>query len=527
MSLTNILAALKRRAWIIALFFVTIAPLGVGIAYILPPVYSANARIIVESQQIPDELAQSTVTASAQERLQFLQQILLTRQNLIAIVEKHNLYSENPHASMSNKIDALRRSVTLSDFNAGPVSRRTGPAIVGLNLTFRSNRPVVAAAVANEFVTLVLELNLRQRTERATETVAFFSAETNRLSQALVALEAEIIAFKRENADSLPEAAEFRRSQITSLENTAFNLEQELAALTSQRQEALFALDQGLIGADTAQASPQQQQINALRNTLIQQRSMLAASHPQIRALEARIAALEQEMAQVSPTTGEVLDVGMLQKRQAQRQIERLEEQIASIELRSRTVAAEIDAVRQAIERAPEVEIELKALERQFSGLQAELGNAQAKRAAAATGEKLEVNQQAERFVVLEQAQVPSRPDSPNRPIIAGAGVGASLALGIGLVVLLELMNKSIRTAADLNARVGLRPIVVVPYIHTRRERRIRLARIAAVLGVLAIGAPLLLYLIDTHYLPLELLADKVMTMSGLDKLFRLIEQRL
>ena len=63
-----------RRFWIIALVSVVGLPLVALYAYLKPAIYQAEAKILVESQQIPDDLARSTVTADAGERLQLIQQ---------------------------------------------------------------------------------------------------------------------------------------------------------------------------------------------------------------------------------------------------------------------------------------------------------------------------------------------------------------------------------------------------------------------------------------------------------------------
>ena len=62
--------------------------LAVGMAYKLPPVYLSTALILVESQQIPSELARSTVTTSAADRLELIEQRLMTRENLLEIIER-------------------------------------------------------------------------------------------------------------------------------------------------------------------------------------------------------------------------------------------------------------------------------------------------------------------------------------------------------------------------------------------------------------------------------------------------------
>lgn len=526
--LTNLLNAFKRRYWIVLLFLVTIAPIAAGFAYILPPVYSASAKILVESQQIPDALARSTVTASSRERVALLTQLLLTRQNIIEVIERHDLYADNPRMTLAAKVDKLRADVSIGDFDPASVGRgprRGGPLIVGMSISFKSNRPVLAAAVANEFVSVALDLNQRQRTERATETVAFFDEEARRLTRELIALEARIISFKRENREALPSLEDFRRNRAAELDRLAFDLPHQLVRLGDQRQDLVISLQLG--GTEVAAASSQERQLTALRSTLLQQRTVLAPSHPQIRALEARIAALESEISVVSDTTGDVVDLALLRKNQIERQIQRIDEQIVLIEQRLADVARDREALEAANSQAPQVQIELATLERQFSSIQANLSSVEAKRGAAATGERLEVNQQAERFVVIEQAQVPRAPIAPNRTVIAGGGVALSLALGVALIVLLELMNKSIRSAEDMNLRVGLRPIVVVPYIHTAREMRARRLRIAMVVGMVLIIAPLALYLVDQNVAPLSILAERVMQMSGLDNLVRMVEQRL
>ena len=53
--------ALRRRLWLIALIFLTGTLVAGAVAAVLPPVFKATAVILVQSQQIPTELAKSTV----------------------------------------------------------------------------------------------------------------------------------------------------------------------------------------------------------------------------------------------------------------------------------------------------------------------------------------------------------------------------------------------------------------------------------------------------------------------------------
>jgi succinoglycan biosynthesis transport protein ExoP len=168
----------------------------------------------------------------------------------------------------------------------------------------------------------------------------------------------------------------------------------------------------------------------------------------------------------------------------------------------------------------------LSAYQRRYANLQARYDTAVQKLAEAETGQRLEVNRQAERFEVIEQAQVPTAPVAPNRLLIAGGGAVLSLGLGLGIALLLELVNPAIRTSADLQRRLQLHPVVAVPYIHTRGERRRRaikwMIRIALVLG----GLAALLWAVDQYVMPLQVLWSRLLDRSGIEGLIQMIQAR-
>jgi hypothetical protein len=179
-----------------------------------------------------------------------------------------------------------------------------------------------------------------------------------------------------------------------------------------------------------------------------------------------------------------------------------------------------------SIAKTPDAEMVLNALDRRHSELQVQYQQAVLKQAEAEIGEKLEVNRQAERFEIIEQARVPDKPEAPNRTLIAIGGSFGSVVLGVALMVLAETLSTAIHTPRDLERRLELRPVVTIPYIRTAADihrRRLRLT--GAVLAVFVI-VPGGLYVIDLHYLPLPLIAERLIDELGLSEILRLIEQR-
>jgi len=70
--------------------------IGITLAIVLPPVYRAEALLLVENQQIPDELAATTVQTETTEQLQIIQQRILTRDSLLEMANRLSIYAPRP-----------------------------------------------------------------------------------------------------------------------------------------------------------------------------------------------------------------------------------------------------------------------------------------------------------------------------------------------------------------------------------------------------------------------------------------------
>src|SRR6267154_6475097 len=86
---------LLRRRWPYFLIpFVSVLLVGSAVTYLWPATYFSEGKILVQSQQIPMELVRPTVTSAAQERIQVIEQRTTTRDNLLAIADKFDLFPE-------------------------------------------------------------------------------------------------------------------------------------------------------------------------------------------------------------------------------------------------------------------------------------------------------------------------------------------------------------------------------------------------------------------------------------------------
>jgi capsular polysaccharide biosynthesis protein len=86
----------------------------------------------------------------------------------------------------------------------------------------------------------------------------------------------------------------------------------------------------------------------------------------------------------------------------------------------------------------------------------------------------LEKRQQGEQFKVLDPPSLPLKPYFPDRFKMSLAGLGAGIALALGLVVLFEFANAPIYHDDDLRDLTSAPLLVAIPSIFTPAEERAR-----------------------------------------------------
>ena len=449
----------------------------------------------------------------------------MTRRNLVEIIKRTGIYTNRPDLTLTEKVEKMRESTEIKGAENPFLSarvRRSLVSVTAFSITFKTDLALQAAKVANEFVTMIIERNLESRTARASETNDFFRREVERLAVDLLTVEGEITAFKRENEDAMPDSLRFHREEFAGLDERMFEREQHRFGLEESKRSLEQALNTGADPQPDRQLNREEQQLRDLELSYAGLGAIYSNNHPNLRAMAARIEVLRQR---ISPSTAGGDGVSF-REAEITRQIELIDNQLALYnEQRAADEALEA-ALEASIAKTPDVEMALNALSRRHSDLQAQYHQAVFKQTEANTGESLEINRQAERFEIIEQARVADEPTAPNRPLIAIGGSFGSIALGAALVVLLETLSTTIRGPRDLERQLKLRPVVTIPYIWTLSEIRRRRLRIAGVVVAMLVIVPGGLFAIDKSYLPLPLLLERALDRIGLDVVLLLIEQR-
>lgn len=260
-GLTHYFRLAKRRALYFLIPFVLVFAAGSVLVAIQRSIYLAEGKILVESQDIPKDLVKPTVTDTANQRIQVIQQRIMTRDNLLTIVNKFGLFAaQRKWLSPTQLLELMRERTKLKLVELNKPTYDNNNLTLALTLSYEYEDPQIAMRVANEFLTLILGEDARTRTNRAAETTKFLNREVKRLETELAAVEAKITEFRRGRPK-------------TATNTTADQLATELTKLKAE---------------------------------LLQKSSQYSQSHPDVKALKRRIAGLEEliaKTAQAATTT--------------------------------------------------------------------------------------------------------------------------------------------------------------------------------------------------------------------------------
>lgn len=511
---------LRRLPWII-LFTALGTAAGLALALTLPPSYTSNAELVVDSEQIPEDMASSTVRTGEIEALQIIRQRILTRNNLLEIANEFEIYEGEDDLTPDGKVDDMR-SRTSFEIEGGDAPRGSTSATI-VHLSFRAETAQQASAVANRLVTMTLQENEQMRTEAANETLRFFDQEVEDLQQQLSDVSSDILQFKEDNLKALPDSLEFRRSRQAALQERLVQLERERTSLLDRRERLKTMFEQTgeitMTGSGSqmqAAPSPQEQRLQELRDEYTELSAVLSDTNPRITALQSQIDSVEASIEASAADSSEGDGSGSGEEEEASAsgnsrqatlydvQVADINAQIEYIETQRETIEQQMQDLQESIEATPGNTVTLESLQRKQSNLQTQYNQAVANRAQAEQGSLIESLSRGRRISVVEQAVPPDSPTSPNRPIVAAAGVGGGLFLGIAVLLLLELLNSSIRRPQDIRSALGVDVLATIPYIQSPGELRRRRTRLAAVVLIIIVGIPAAAWYVDQQVTPLE-----------------------
>lgn len=440
----------QRRWWIIVpLVLCTIA--GLAAAFLLPSTYRSSATLLVETPELQPGVEGSPETGLIDKRIAKVRQQVLSRPDLIELIENNNLYSEERQDKpLSEIIDKMRSSTSISPVSADIGGNGKGSNTIAFSLSFEYPDPQKAQLVAQDFVERLVRLDAAQTAQQATGTVEFLQEQANGLSTQITALERQIAGIKAANGMVLSNSNTMMLGGSGGFQAQIAGLQRENAQLQSQLRLQATAVDR-----DPAVAAAEAQLAGA--------RAVYSDNHPDVRLAEQRLA----EAKRFAAVNNKKFNPGSV----IQQQIASNNAAIANLSAAQSAEQARTGAVMTAQARGPAVNEQIAQLQARADGLRANYQTVATSLIGARGSAKLSEQQKGERLSVIDPPVAADQPSSPNRPVLILGGIAAGLGIGVVLAFLLELIMQPIRGVGSLQQIIGKPPLVIVPNLDARGRR--------------------------------------------------------
>jgi succinoglycan biosynthesis transport protein ExoP len=527
-SFGDYLLALKRRRTSAIVIALSIIVVGTVITVLLPNSYKSTATILIESAEVPAALVQTTVTTFAAQQLQYISQRVMTRTNLAGIIEKFDLYADErkrlPTLMLVDEAEE-NMSIDLVDVQTADTSGNIVSSTIAFTLSFKHETPKTAQAVANELVSLYLDENVRTRTIQTAETSEFVQNEVDLLDVEVRKIEAEVADYKRENESSLPELSEMNLSLMQRIDSEILEIQRQIVGLVETR--AIIETQMALVDpvgsrflADGSTVVSPAEQLKGLQTQLAMLEGRYSADHPDVQALRRQIASLQEQLGvenidlvdntKALRDARAELDVARQDYSPDHPEVERLERVVESLEARQAEALTPVsddsiepdnpiyldlklkldtlDADEHSLKfraeqlenrlakyeknltRTASVEQDLRAMERRLQTSTQQYLAAREKLFSAKMGQSLETQSKGERFVLVEPADQPLIPSSPNRPVLLGLFLVLGLSAGLGWPQLSAAIDGVITGGKSIQRVFGAPPIAEIPLIVTAAD---------------------------------------------------------
>ncbi len=468
-------AILRRRFWSLAVPALVLPVLAYTASLALPDQFTSQTLVLVEQQKVPDNFVKPAVTEQVTERLATMQEQILSRTRLQPLIERFGLYkSSQRNVPMEMLVERMRLSIAVSAVRPDFGSRAGG--LPGFFISFTSDDPRVAQQVCAEITSMFMEENLRAREQRAQGTTDFLQSQLDEAKQKLDEQDAKLAEFKKAYIGQLPGQEQMNMSLLMGLNTQLDAATQSLSRAQQDKAYVESLLAQQLSAyrgkGDEGTSTPEalDRQLASLQSQLVTLQSRYTDSHPDVVKIKRDIAGMKQRLEQFAAAPAEA--AGKTSKpaanepneiKQLRAQLYQYQQAIREKTAQQRSIQGQIGLYQSRVQLSPVDEEQFKGLTRDHQTALDFYTELLAKRTQSEMATDLERRQQGEQFRVIDPANLPERPSFPNRPLFGLGGLGGGLALGLGLVFILELRDKSLRSEQDVTMYLNLPTLAVMP----------------------------------------------------------------
>lgn len=449
--------------------------------YTMPPVYEAQARVFVDTENAIRPLLRDIATASdLMSEVAVVTREMLSRPILAEVARDTNL-------------DALAQ--TDEDFERLLVLMRKRIKIDGDNynmftISFEHTERTKAIAVVDSLLNIFIEKSLGSDRTESNTAQAFLRNEIGEYEARLTESESRLAQFKRDNVALMPDKRGDYFSRLQSAESVRITTQSRLRLAEERRTEMMRQLDGeepvfGLMPSTVPEASGSGAtagQIARLQTQLSELRLQYTDKHPRIGQILETIQQLQEqqaiEFAQSAADRGNgatmspnPLDLNPVYQNM-RLQLSNTDVEIASLRVELSQQQAQVAELRTLVDTVPQVEADLSRLNRDYDVVKSKYAQLLAQLERARIGENVEKSIDDVKFRVVDPPFVGQNPVGPKRHPLLAAGTILAVGLGVALAFLLNQLHPVFYSSRSVTLTNGVPVLGVVSLLVSPEESR-------------------------------------------------------
>ena len=304
-TINDYIGILRRRKLALLLPVVIVFIIALVAAVVWPRTYRSTSTILIEEQEIPREFVITTVTGYADERLQSINQRIMSTTRLLEIINRFNLYADlRKRMTMEEVIEIMRKDIKFETISADVMDKKGArsaatavPVTIAFTLAYSGKVPEVVQQVANVLASLYLEENLKTRERQSAGASRFLEEEAQGLQRRLADLDGKIAVFKAKNINAVPELQQVNYQGLDRAETDLDQLKDQLKTLKEKEEY----LQTQLASIPTESTDQDRNLLKELKAKLVQLESRYSDKYPDVKKTRMDVAALEKRIALSPP----------------------------------------------------------------------------------------------------------------------------------------------------------------------------------------------------------------------------------
>jgi polysaccharide chain length determinant protein (PEP-CTERM system associated) len=522
----RVLEILRRRMLLAAAIFTAVLAAAVAFALYLPDLYKATALVLVE-RPVSESIVRTPVSGELESRLYVIKQEILSRDRLIELIERFNLYPDlRAKASVDEVLTQARNDISVEP--AGPEQLSGRFKTVSFTLTYTGDTRESVADVTNAVAAFYVNQNERMRSDEATRTSAFLREQLADAKAQLARHEGAIRDFTSRYTGELPQQVGVNLATLERL-NTQLRLngEQQIRII-EQRDKLLDGLREPSVLARAAagrgELSPEAlerlKQIEEVKQKLSQAETQFTERHPDVVRLRDQLAAMERDhktaeaeenrkREQEALAAAAAVDNAGPNPQLRRRTIETLDGELAKLRQEEAGIRTTIASFEARLESSPQRQQDYALITRDYNAAKDLYDSLLKRYDEAQLTASMETGNAGETFRVLEPALPPEGPSAPNRFRLLLMGLLLAAATAAGAVLLREQFDTGFHSVDEIREFTTVPVLVSIPPIGpapTARRVKMALATVTTV-AVIALVATSAAYLANGNAQLVRLIA--------------------